>query len=306
LEPLSAALSHDAQVAAAGITTVFDALSLSDAPDKPQRKDALEPMLSGLKQAVEAGLTKSEHLLHLRCDVTNPVLMELLEPFLDEPLFRFMSLTDHTPGIRQYRDLDRFRAERTGRYNRSIEWLEAFITERQERSRSLGPGNKAKLSALAKERGLPLASHDDDCPEHVEEAIGLGAKVSEFPVTLKAAQACKELGLLCMAGAPNLVRGGSHCHNLSMAEAAGHGLVDIVSSDYIPMSLVQAVFALHQRHGYTLPDAVAAASALPAQAANLSDRGELAVGKRADLVQVSMHGAFPVIRAVWRGGKRIA
>ena len=126
----------------------------------------------------------------------------------------------------------------------------------------MGPLNKARLTALAREKNLPLASHDDDCKEHVEEAMDLGIQVSEFPVSLEAARACKELGLLCMAGAPNLVRGGSHCHNLSMAEAADHGLVDIISSDYIPMSLIQAVFTLHQKHAYSLPDAVAAGTAL--------------------------------------------
>jgi alpha-D-ribose 1-methylphosphonate 5-triphosphate diphosphatase len=304
--PLSAAISHDAQVAAAGITTVFDALSLSDAPDKPQRKDALIPMWSGLKGAQEAGILKSRHLLHLRCDITNPIVMELFEPFKDEPCLALMSLTDHTPGVRQYRDLERFKKERTKRYDYNLEKLDAYINERQERSKTLGPVNQAKLTKLAKELHLPLASHDDASKEHVQEALAQGIKVSEFPVTLEAARACNELGLKCMAGAPNLVRGGSHCHNLSMAEAAEYGLVDVVSSDYIPMSLIQAVFKLHQAHKYDLPRAVATASLEPAKAADLKDRGELTPGKLADLVRVGMYGEFPVVKAVWREGRQIA
>ena len=304
--PFSAALSHDAQVAAAGITTVFEALSMSEVPDKPHRKDALAPMWNGLKEAQKAGALKSQHYLHLRCDITNPAIMELMEPFKDEPCLKFMSLNDHTPGTRQYRDLEKFRNERTERYKYNLEQLDEFIAQRQERARLHAEGNKASLTTLARELGLPLASHDDDCREHVQEAVSLGIKVSEFPVTMEAARACKELGLLCMAGAPNLVRGGSHCHNLSMAEAADFKLVDIVSSDYIPMSLIQAVFSLHQRHGYSLPEAVATATARPARVANLHDRGELVPGKKADLIRVGMHGDFPVIKGVWRQGRQVA
>jgi alpha-D-ribose 1-methylphosphonate 5-triphosphate diphosphatase len=303
--PLSAAISHDAQVAAAGITTVFDALSLAEAPDKPQRKDALEPMWRGIKEAQEAGFLKSQHFLHLRCDITNPIMLELLEPFAQEPLLRLLSLTDHTPGVRQFRDLERYRKRRKS-YDLTADELEEFIAMRQKCSRTLGPPNQKKVMAFAKEHGLSVASHDDVTKEHVQEALVMGIRVSEFPVALEAALACKELGLLCMAGAPNLVRGGSHCENLSMAEAAEHGLVDIVSSDYIPMSLIQAVFQLHNQHGYDLPRAVACASAVPAMAAGLSDRGELAAGKRADLIRVGMHGKFPVIKTVWCEGRRVA
>ena len=152
---------------------------------------------------------------------------------------------------------------------------------------------------------MPLASHDDATRAHVEEAVQAGVVIAEFPTTREAAAAAKDYGLAVVAGAPNLVLGKSHSGNVSAAELAEAGLLDVLSSDYVPASLLQAAFLLNQK-GFALPAAMATVTATPAERAGLSDRGEIVPGKRADLLRVGVVEGLPVVRGVWRGGRRIA
>jgi alpha-D-ribose 1-methylphosphonate 5-triphosphate diphosphatase len=110
-------------------------------------------------------------------------------------------------------------------------------------------------------------------------------------------------------GAPNVVRGGSHSGNVAAIDLARQGLLDALSSDYVPASLLLAAFRLADDAGMDLPRAIATVTLQPARAAQLGDRGEIAPGKRADLVQVrlieSQGRRQPVVRAVWREGRRV-
>jgi alpha-D-ribose 1-methylphosphonate 5-triphosphate diphosphatase len=165
--------------------------------------------------------------------------------------------------------------------------------------------NRRHFVQYARERGIPLASHDDTRLEHVEQAHAEGAAISEFPTRVEAARAAKARGLSTVMGAPNVVRGGSHSGNVAAAELARLGLLDSLSSDYVPASLMLAAFRLVPEAGFTIPQAVATVSLNPARAAGLLDRGEIAPGLRADLVQVRMVGEQPIVRAVWREGVRV-
>src|SRR5690606_33419437 len=137
------------------------------------------------------------------------------------------------------------------------------------------------------ERSLSLASHDDATVEHVEESAGYGMSIAEFPTTVEAAEVSHRLGLKVLMGAPNIVRGGSHSGNVAAADLAAQGVLDILSSDYYPSSLLQAARRLaDESHGYDLPSAVRSISLEPALAAGLHDRGEIRAGLRADLVHV--------------------
>ena len=89
-----------------------------------------------------------------------------------------------------------------------------------------------------------------------------------------------------MMGGPNIVRGGSHSGNVAAEELAREGLLDILSSDYVPASLLLAAFELPRRvPALDLAAAIRTVTLAPAEATGLTDRGSLAVGKRADLVQ---------------------
>jgi alpha-D-ribose 1-methylphosphonate 5-triphosphate diphosphatase len=112
--------------------------------------------------------------------------------------------------------------------------------------------------------------------------------------------------MMNVMGAPNVVRGGSHSGNVSAQALAEAGLLDVLSSDYVPASLLHAAFVLHQRAGLRLPDAMRTVALNPARAIGLTDRGEIAPGQRADLVRVRLHGDLPIVREVWRGGARVA
>jgi alpha-D-ribose 1-methylphosphonate 5-triphosphate diphosphatase len=154
---------------------------------------------------------------------------------------------------------------------------------------------------------LTLASHDDTTIEEVEEAHRDGAVIAEFPTTLEAAHASRQLGMATVMGAPNVVRGGSHSGNASARELAEEGELDILSSDYVPGALLMAAFRLADVKALGgLPGAIRLVAKAPADATGLHDRGEIAIGLRADLLRVASHDGEPVVRAVWREGRRVA
>lgn len=169
------------------------------------------------------------------------------------------------------------------------------------------PGNRDAIVGACHARGIVLASHDDATVEHVEEAVAQGIRIAEFPTTADAAKASSKAGLGVLMGAPNVMRGGSHSGNVSARALAEDGVLDILSSDYIPFSLIQAAFFLGKSvDGISLPQAVAMVSKNPAEAVGLTDRGAIEIGRRADLVRVRVDEHVPVVRTVWRQGMRVA
>jgi alpha-D-ribose 1-methylphosphonate 5-triphosphate diphosphatase len=239
-------------------------------------------------------------------EVCHPEIVSLVEPFLDEPLLRVVSLMDHTPGARQWADVERYRELNEREYGRTSEQVTEFIRNARERQeRYAEPNRQALLEALSG-RGLTLANHDDTTVEHAAQAAAAGLRISEFPTTLEAAREARRLGMKIVMGAPNVILGRSHSGNVSAMDLARHGLLDSLSSDYAPVSLLHAVFRLSRDLEIPLHDAVAMATANTAEMLGLADRGEIAIGKRADLVRVKHVGDVPMARGVWRAGERVA
>ena len=132
-----------------------------------------------------------------------------------------------------------------------------------------------------------------------------GVTMSEFPTTVAAAQAARQHGMAIIMGGPNMVKGGSHSGNVSAAELAQADLLDIFSSDYVPSSLLLATFMLAELAGWSLPKAVRTVTSNPARAIGLQDRGQVAVGQRADLLRVRMNRAgMPSVLQTLYGGQR--
>ena len=301
----SAMLAHDAQCAAAGVTTVLDALCLGDLALDQGRIRTFHDAVVDLDALADTGLMKSEHFLHLRCEMPAPDVIALLDPVADHPRVRMISLMDHSPGVGQYASLDQFRATRR-KEGKSDAFIERRITElAEQRARWRTPNRRALLARIA---GLdvPLASHDDRTPEEIEENFHDGIRISEFPVTALAAQAARDRGMQVIAGAPNIVRGGSHSGNVDAADLVRAGTVDAFASDYVPASLVEAAWLCAEGCGITLPAAVAMITDNAARMAHLPDRGRIEAGLRADLVRVRVHQGMPVVRQVWRSGERVA
>lgn len=302
----SAMLAHDAQCAAAGVTTVLDALCLGDLGFDPGRGQTFRDGVEDLDALAGTGLLKAEHFLHLRCELPAPDMKPALEPVAEHPRVRMVSLMDHSPGIGQYRDMDRYRALR----KRQREMTDADVERRihellDQRARLREPQRRWLLDRIA-HRDLPLASHDDDDVEEVARNAADGIHISEFPVVMAAAKAARALGLEVIAGAPNIVRGGSHSGNVAAAELVREGAVDALASDYVPAALLEAAWRCAAETGISLPAAVAMVTDRPARMARLGDRGRIAAGLRADLVQVRPLDGLPVPRRVWRASERVA
>lgn len=301
----AAMLAHDGQVAAAGITTVCDAVCVGFYGGKEERLGYLKLSLDLLRRANAADALKSEHLLHLRLEVTDPHCVELFEPLMDEPRLSLVSFMDHTPGQRQWRDREKHKAFLVGRGIRSEAEIDGVYAHLRGQQQIYAAKHRAELMTLLQGHPAVRASHDDTTPEHIAEARAMGASISEFPTTIEAARAAREAGMAIVMGAPNLVLGGSHSGNVAAATLAGEGLLDAFSSDYVPTSLAQSVFLLRDM-GWAMPEAAAPVTRNPARMLGLEDRGRIAPTLRADLVQVREIEGAPAVRGVWREGRRIA
>lgn len=302
----SATVTHDAQCAATGITTVLDSIVIGDMDQGGSRSQTYAASIEALHACRDAQLMRVEHLLHLRCEVSAPDIVESFDRYVDDPLVELVSVMDHTPGQRQWRDLQKYRryTERNGSL-RDAEY-ERLVAERTEHQRQFAAAHRRHIVTACAGRGIPLASHDDTELEHVALAREERVAMSEFPTTVHAARAAREAGMAIIMGGPNLVKGGSHSGNVSAAELARLDLLDILSSDYVPASLLQSAFLLRDTLGWSMPRAVATVTRQPARAIGLHDRGEIAPGLRADFIRVREVGGMPVVRSAWCRGERAA
>jgi alpha-D-ribose 1-methylphosphonate 5-triphosphate diphosphatase len=302
---LPALISHDAEVVAAGITTVYDALGVGDADPDAMRGQDMQPVVDAIRAAQRHGMLRAEHRLHIRCELPAPNALSLFAPFQEAGMVGMISLMDHTPGQRQWENIEQARVYYTGKKGWSNEKFERSVADSVELQEKYALPHRRFFTEYAKQHSVMLASHDDTQLHHVEEAARDGVTICEFPTRIEAARAARERGMVNVMGAPNVVRGGSHSGNVSALDLARLDLLDTLSSDYIPASLLMAAFKLVSHAGFSLPKAVATISRNPARAAGLNDRGEILAGLRGDLIQVNADHDQPVVRAVWRSGVRV-
>lgn len=306
-DPLAALHAHDVQIIGSGITTVFDAVRIGSDRDLPDMLKHADRMVSAIEQGRDGGWLRADHLVHLRCELPSHDVVDHFEALATRPIARLASVMDHTPGQRQFRSLEDYKRFYGPSMGRTQEELDAYIAARLDEQRRYSNDNRRHLVGRSHELGLALASHDDATLAHVDEAAADGVVIAEFPTTLEAASAARDAGLSILMGAPNVVRGRSHSGNISAVDLVAADLLDILSSDYVPLALLHAAFLLPQRvPGLSLPTALAKVTANPARAAGLYDRGVIAPGKRADLVRVAADHAVPVVRGVWRDGRRVS
>lgn len=302
-----ALIAHDAELAACGITTVFDALRLGAlvSSERVSEKQYARKLANELADLRRCGAFKISHFLHLRAEVCSDTLLEELASFGPEDAVGIVSLMDHTPGQRQFRDLSRLKAYICGKHGLSEAEFADHVTTHQELYDRVGVPHEAAAVVAAWRYGAALASHDDTTADQVATSARNGVRFAEFPTTVEAAQACRNHGIAVMMGAPNLIRGGSHSGNVAARDLAQADLLDILSSDYVPAGLLPAALFLGDLWD-DLARGVATVSAAPARATGLADRGRIAPGLRADLVRVARVGTLTLPRATWVGGHRVA
>lgn len=304
---LPAVVSHDAEIAAAGITTVFDALRIGEIKDDDDGISRhVEELMEAVDNAADRDLLRADHFYHLRCEVCCETTADDFETFSHHERLRLVSIMDHTPGQRQFTDVEKYKIYYGGKYGLQGDALERFMALRRRDQELHSERNRRAIVARARDKGYALASHDDATDAHVAEAVEDGMVIAEFPTTVDAAHASRGHGLHVLMGAPNVVRGGSHSGNVAAIDLAERGLLDILSSDYVPNSLVQSAFMVADSvPDIDLSQAVATVSRNPARAVGLDDRGEIAPGQRADLVRVRYRDHAPVVLTVWRQGRRV-
>lgn len=306
--PVAAVVSYDGQLATCGITTVLDSLRVWREEGAEDVDGQAIILADAISAARDANLLRADHFLHLRCEIPMPNVVDEAKELIDRPDIRLMSLMDHTPGQRQFRDEEKLRDYYRGKgAGMTDAELDVMFARRLYCKENYADANMRAIVALAHQHAIPLASHDDTTEENVVEAIRDKVAVAEFPTTLEAARSLHEAGIDILMGAPNVVRGGSHSGNIAAIDLAREGLLDILSSDYIPSSLLMAALQLPLRApAIDLPAAVRTVTKAPAEAVGLADRGEIAVGKRADLIRVHVAHDVPAVRSVWREGHRVA
>lgn len=307
-DPVAAVVSFDGQLATSGITTVLDSLRVWREEGIEEVDGQAELLARAIAQARGADLLRVEHFLHLRCEVPMPTVLAEATALIGLGEVRLASMMDHTPGQRQFRDERKLRDYYRGKKGSLTDAeLDKLFAKRIEYQATYAADNHRALVALARDHGTRLASHDDTTLEHVAQAIADGISIAEFPTTIEAAQALHGAGIRVLMGAPNLVLGGSHAGNIPTSQLAKIGVLDVLSSDYVPASLLMGALLLPECiPGIDLAAAMRTVSKAPAEAVGLDDRGEILPGKRADLIRVRVVGGVPTVRTVWRGGRRVA
>lgn len=305
----AAAVNHDRDLISSGITTVCDAIAIGDFTPKENslRLHHYAPMIDAIAGGQSAGRFSCDHLLHLRCELGYEHLYNIVESYTEHPLLALISLMDHTPGQRQFVNIDKYKEYYQGKHGVPEAKIDEFIQMRLESQRQHAVTNRQALVNITREKGISLASHDDATVDHVQEAIAEGVVLAEFPTTIDAAKEAHSNDLLVLMGAPNVVLGGSHSGNVSAMELVKLDLVDIISSDYVPKSLLQSIFIISQQADKSLYESIKLITINPAKAINLDDKiGSLEVGKKANFLTVHNDGIVPRILEVYKDGRRVA
>ncbi len=303
----AAIIAHDAELAGVGITTVFDALRVGSSPSRETLgySEYARALGSEILALRARDVLRISHFLHLRAEVCSETLIAELDGFGPDDSIGIVSLMDHTPGERQFRDLSKLRDYICGKRGLSEAEFGTHVAELRALQDKVGVAHEAAAVAAARRYGAVLASHDDTTAPQVAQSARHGTRFAEFPTTVEAARACRDHGIAVMMGAPNLIRGGSHSGNIAAADLARADLLDIVSSDYVPSALLTAGLALGDLWG-DLARGVRCVTHAPAQAAGLQDRGALTIGARGDVIRVARVAGAAAVRGTWVAGRRVA
>ncbi|MCJ8138767.1 alpha-D-ribose 1-methylphosphonate 5-triphosphate diphosphatase [Falsirhodobacter halotolerans] len=302
----AAIMAHDAELASVGITTVFDALRVGSifSSSNAGYGEYARALATEILAMRTEGALRIDHRLHLRAEICSETLIEEMAKFGPDDAVGIVSLMDHTPGERQFRDIGKLRDYVMGKRGMNAAEFDTHVASQQALRARVGAAHEATAVAEARRYGAVLASHDDTTAAQVATSGRHGVRFAEFPTTPEAARACRGAGIAVMMGAPNLVRGGSHSGNVAAHDLAEAGLLDILSSDYIPSSLLTAALMLGDLWD-DMPRAVATVTSAPAGATGLTDRGALTVGRRGDVIRVKRLTMSSAVRGVWVQGRRV-
>jgi alpha-D-ribose 1-methylphosphonate 5-triphosphate diphosphatase len=301
LFPLDFAVAQvDRRNAAAGITTPYHALSFASREFGVRNNDTAAAVVRTVAASRAHSLV--DNRIHCRYEVTDAAALPVLEALMQEGMVDLISVMDHSPGQGQFKTLEAYLAYMMGNHGMTRDQAaEAAARKLHEQA---GAGVRVeRLLALARARGIPAASHDDDSPARIDTMRTLGVQMSEFPINLETARAAVAHGLPTILGAPNVLRGKSQSGSMRAIDAILAGTASMLCSDYQPSTLIAAVYAAARQASLPLPAAAALVTANPARACGLADRGRLQAGLRADLVAVAEVAGQPLVTHTWCAGR---
>ncbi|MBD2772716.1 alpha-D-ribose 1-methylphosphonate 5-triphosphate diphosphatase [Iningainema tapete] len=292
----------DKRNAMAGITTPFHAISFAHEELGVRNNDIAAEVVRSIHAYQPYALVDNH--VHCRYEITDPTGLPILLDLLAEDCIHLISLMDHTPGQGQFKDLQAYQNYMTRTYKKTAAEVEAMANKKIQNAEDAKSRIKTLISK-ALHQNIQIASHDDDTPERVEMMANMGVRLSEFPINLETAKAAKANRLFTIFGAPNILRGKSQSGSIKAIEAVNNQVASCLCSDYAPATLLAAVFRLPEISELSLPQAIALVTHNPAQALKLHDRGEIAVGKRADLLAVELVNNLPQVITTWVKGKAV-
>jgi alpha-D-ribose 1-methylphosphonate 5-triphosphate diphosphatase len=293
----------DKKLAACGITTIYHSLSF-------------DPLKDGVRESeVACGIIREVNRLapvlgvrtrvHTRFEISNVAAVPFVEQLIEGGFVQLFSITDHTPGQGQYRDLAAYRRKSSHVRNLDDAAAAEVIDRKRREAVSLEADYVGRLVGRCRSLGIPVASHDDT-EDKMDAVEAMGITITEFPIDMATAALAAGRGMHILFGAPNVVRGGSTGNNLNAREAISAGAGDILCSDYLPSAMVHAVFALERAGILPLYRAVNMASLNPARAVGIDGfTGSIEVGKSADLVLVDASGEVPKVLKTFVEGREV-
>ncbi|MFV0516142.1 MAG: alpha-D-ribose 1-methylphosphonate 5-triphosphate diphosphatase [Aminipila sp.] len=283
-----------------GITTMYHSLSLYKDEifgSAPVRKRENVEKLAALISDIHNRYHLIHHRFHLRIEIDNLAAFDIVKDMIEKNMVHEISFMDHTPGQGQYRNLEIYKKTIEGYKSEDMKKF-GFdgIMENHKNKNMLSFEQLKELTELAHAKGIAVASHDDDTADKLRVNEKLGVDISEFPITIATAKKAKELGFYTVAGAPNILLGGSHSGNMSAAQAILEDCVDVLCSDYYPSALLHSIFMMNKKHNIPLWDMVAKVTLNAAKAVKIEkDYGSVQVGKKADLLIVDILDGYPSI-----------
>ena len=294
----------DKKIAACGITTMYHSLSFAELEVGLRSNN----MAAGIIREINtfSHKLKVNTRIHARFEITDHGAVPFLKGLIRDDQINLFSFMDHSPGQGQFQDILSFKNYFGPVYAKTDTEMDTIIERKLQAKQSDAPGFIAHLIKVCQENGIAMASHDDDSREKMRWLKEMEIGLTEFPVTLEAVRAARELGIRVCLGSPNVVRGKSQSSNLSARVAISSGYGDILCSDYSPMTMLHAVLTLERSGILPLHEAVNMASLNPARAVGIADRtGSLEAGKDADMVLVDHSGDVPRVLKTFVAGREV-
>lgn len=293
-----------------GITTMFHSLSFYDNDlfeHKPVRKRENVKKLVDVISKAHNQRHLIRHRFHARFEIDNIDEVETVKRYINEGKIHLLSFMDHTPGQGQYRNIEMYRKILKGYKDITNDEIDSMVDERRNKE-ILTVEVIKQMAGIALKNGIAVASHDDDTEEKIDLVKSFGTTISEFPITMEVAKKAKSEGMLTLAGAPNILLGGSHAGNLSAIDAIKEKAIDILCSDYYPAAMLHSIFTLSEKYGEDLCEMFKLITINPARAVKLHNTiGSIEEGKKADLLIIErLEDKMPVITSVFVDGKLIS